>query len=61
MSVTNTNNTYLAWNGFNFSALWTEELSDKPSVDSEDMTAGAGATHVARAAKLLDGFHGDVR
>jgi hypothetical protein len=54
MAVSNSNNAYLNWNGFNFSGYWTEELGYKPSVESEDMTAGAGATGIARAPKLSD-------
>jgi hypothetical protein len=54
MAVTNTNSVYLSWNGFNISGYWAEELNYEPSVDSEDMTAGAGATHVARLPKLKD-------
>lgn len=55
MAVTNTNNCYLSFNSYAFStALWTEEISGEATVDTEDMTAGAGATHVARAAKLKD-------
>lgn len=55
MAVTNTNSNYLSFNSYVFStALWTEEISSESSVDTEDMTAGAGATHIARAAKLKD-------
>lgn len=54
MASSNTNSIYLSWNGVSFGAYWTEDLSQKASVDTEDMTAGAGATDVQRAAKLKD-------
>lgn len=54
MTVSNTNNAYIFWDGVDLSGKWTEELSYKPSADSEDITAGAGAVGVARAPKLID-------
>lgn len=54
MAVTNSNSGYLSWNGFNISGYWTEQLKYDPSVNTEDVTAGAGATHVARLPKLKD-------
>lgn len=60
MAVTNTNNVYLSWNGVNVSGYWAEQLNYEPSVDTEDVTAGAGATHVARLPTLKDNKMGFV-
>lgn len=54
MATTNTNNAYLSFNGTALSSYWTDEISFEQSVDTEDMTAGAGATHILRAPKLID-------
>lgn len=54
MASLNGNNAYLEWNSVNISAYWTEELSHEASVDTEDITSGAGATHIERASKLID-------
>jgi hypothetical protein len=54
MASLNGNNAYFEWRGQNVSAYWTGEFSREPSVDTEDVTSGAGATHIQRAPKLLD-------
>lgn len=54
MATANGNNAYLSFNGINVSGYWTDEISFEQSVESEDITAGNGATHVERAAKLID-------
>lgn len=54
MATSNTNGAYLAFGSKNLSGYWTDEISFEQSTDTEDTTAGAGATHVQRAAKLID-------
>ena len=54
MATANGNNAYLSFNGVNVSGYWTDEISHEISVATEDITAGAGATHVMKAAKLTD-------
>ena len=54
MATGNSNNAFLSFAGINVSGYWTDEISFEQSVESEDITAGTGATHVQRAAKLVD-------
>lgn len=54
MATLNGNNAYLSFNGTVLSTYWTKELSREATVDTEDITAGAGATHIERAPKLID-------
>ncbi len=54
MATLNGNGSYLVVDGVDLSSYWVEELSAKESADTEDITTGANATHINRAAKLLD-------
>ncbi len=54
MAILNGNANYIQWNGVDLSALWAGEISFDDEVDLEDITAGSGATHIDRAAKLSD-------
>lgn len=51
--ASNTNQYYLAFDGYDFSGKLTE-VSQKGEVDTEDVTAGAGTEHVQKAPKLRD-------
>lgn len=55
MPQLNGNSNYISWDGVDISAFWADEISNEQSVDTEDITAGSGATHVQKAAKLIDG------
>ena len=50
----NTNQYYLAFDGYDMSGKVTE-VTQKGEVDTEDVTAGSGTEHVQKAAKLRDG------
>ena len=52
--VTNTNDIYLKFGSTVLSTYFTEKINYNRKADTEDVTAGAGATHIAREAKLLD-------
>lgn len=54
MATLNGNNAYLSFNGINVSGYFTDEIAHSASNSSVDITAGAGATHVERAAGLSD-------
>lgn len=54
MATLNGNNAYLSWNGTDVSGWWTDAIDKNASVATEDITAGAGATHIMRAPKLKD-------
>src|SRR5690348_11834195 len=55
MPQLNGNSNFISWDGQDISAFWADEISNEFSVDTEDITAGSGATHVAKAPKLIDG------
>lgn len=55
MPTANDNNAYLAIDGVDVSGLFTDAIELEMTVDTEDITRGAGATHKQRAAKLIDG------
>ena len=50
----NGNNAHFEWDGVTFNTFWANEISHEQSADTEDITSGSGATHIARAAKLID-------
>lgn len=54
MPQLNGNSNYIEWDGMDISAFWADEISYEQSVDTEDITAGSGSTHVHRAGKLID-------
>lgn len=54
MATLNGNNAYLYFNGINLSGYWTDTVQKESSAELVDVTAGAGATHVKRAAGLRD-------
>lgn len=54
MVQSNTNNAYVEWAGVIFNLYWANEISHERSVDTEDITAGSGVTHIQRAPKLID-------
>lgn len=55
MAQLNGNSNYILWDGVDLSAFFADTISNEMSVDTEDITAGSGATHIQRAAKLIDG------
>lgn len=54
MATLNGNNAYLAFNGVNVSAYYTDEISREANSEGVDITAGAGVTGIQRAAGLKD-------
>ena len=54
MASMNGNSGFLWFAGTNISGYWTEEITYEGSVDTEDVTAGSGATHIQRLPKLKD-------
>ncbi len=54
MATLNGNNAYLSFAGVDVSGYWTGQVDKKASAAAVETTAGAAATHVERAAGLLD-------
>ena len=54
MATYNGNNVYLVRDGVDCSAYYTDEISYNESNATQEITAGAGETHVERAAGLDD-------
>ena len=54
MAQLNGNANYIEWDGHNMSAFFANEISNEVSAETEDTTAGSGATHVQRQPKLID-------
>lgn len=54
MAATNTNAGYLTWNAVDIAGFWTEQINSEGSAETEDVTHGAGATHIMRLPKLKD-------
>jgi len=54
MSVQNSNNAYLRFGSTQLQGYWTEQLNFEETADTEDTSAGAGRTHIAREPKLVD-------
>jgi len=54
MATLNSNNVYLSWDGTRIDGYWTGEVSKSETVNTVDVTAGSGATHIERASGLLD-------
>lgn len=54
MVQSNTNNAHVEWAGVTFNLYWANEISYEVTADTEDITAGSGATHIMRAGKLQD-------
>lgn len=54
MAQLNGNNAHLEWAGLTMNLFWAGEISHEQTVDTEDITAGSGSTHVKRAPKLID-------
>ena len=54
MATLNSNNVYLSWDGTRIDGYWTGEVNKSETVNTVDVTAGSGATHIERASGLLD-------
>ena len=54
MATINSNNTHLAIDGVDVSGYWTGSVEPEETMDTEDITSGAGVTHIQRAGKLKD-------
>lgn len=52
------NNAYLSWDGVDVSGWWTGEISREPSVETIDVTAGAGVNYMQREPGLIDNSMG---
>lgn len=55
MATLNGNDVYLALDGVDISGWWTEEVSLEKTMNTQDVTSGAGATHIEYAPGLIDG------
>lgn len=54
MATYNGNDVYLEWDGVDISGYWTGEVNENISVNTQEITAGAGVDHVQRAIGLID-------
>jgi hypothetical protein len=54
MARYNGNNAYILWNGIDLSGFFTDAVGFNPSNSSQDVTAGAGVTHVQKNPGLDD-------
>lgn len=54
MATINKNDVYLGIDGVDVSGYWTGSVEPESTMDTEDITSGAGATHIQRAGKLKD-------
>lgn len=54
MATLNGNNGYLSFTGVNLSGYFTDQIDKTVSNATQEITAGAGETHVERAAGLND-------
>lgn len=54
MATLNGNNAYLAFAGINLSGYFTDQIDKTVSNETQEITAGAGATHTERAPGLND-------
>lgn len=54
MPTLSSNNVYLALDGVDVSGYWTGQINKSGTTATQDITAGAGATHVQRAPGLSD-------
>lgn len=54
MATLNGNNVYLSFDGTQLDGYWTGEVSKSSSINTVDITAGSGATHIERAGGLKD-------
>lgn len=54
MATLNGNNAYLAFAGIDLSGYFTDQIDKTVSNETQEITAGSGATHVERAPGLND-------